>query len=74
MPFEVSGKLSDETINNSSLALIEGGPHGLTATHPEEFNRALLDVLPDWIFPTTFVVQRAIATAVWAPFWTEPDY
>ena len=28
-----------------ALALIEGGPHGLNATHPEQFNRALLDFL-----------------------------
>jgi non-heme chloroperoxidase len=45
VPFEVSGKRSHESIANSSLVLIEGGPHGLNATHPEEFNRALLDFL-----------------------------
>ena len=45
VPFEVSGKRSHEAIANSSLVLIEGGPHGLNATHPEEFNRALLDFL-----------------------------
>jgi pimeloyl-ACP methyl ester carboxylesterase len=45
VPFEVSGKRSHETISGSSLALIEGGPHGVNATHAEEFNRALLDFL-----------------------------
>jgi non-heme chloroperoxidase len=45
VPFEVSGKRSHEAIADSSLALIEGGPHGLNATHSEEFNRALLDFL-----------------------------
>lgn len=45
VPFEVSGKRSHEAIADSSLVLIEGGPHGLNATHPEEFNRALLDFL-----------------------------
>jgi non-heme chloroperoxidase len=45
VPFEVSGKRTHETIKDSTLALIEGGPHGLNATHPEEFNRALLDFL-----------------------------
>ena len=45
VPFEVSGKRSHEAIEGSSLALIEGGPHGLSATHPEQFNRALLDFL-----------------------------
>ena len=45
VPFEVSGKRSHETISGSSLALIEGAPHGLNTTHPEQFNRALLDFL-----------------------------
>ena len=45
VPFEVSGKRSHEAIADSSLALIEGGPHGLNATHSEEFNRRLLDFL-----------------------------
>ena len=45
VPFEISGKRSHETIEGSSLVLIEGGPHGLNATHPEQFNRALLDFL-----------------------------
>jgi len=45
VPFEVSGQRSHEAVSGSSLALIEGAPHGLNATHPEEFNRALLDFL-----------------------------
>ncbi|MEK6443295.1 alpha/beta fold hydrolase [Pseudonocardia sp. T1-2H] len=45
VPFEVSGKRSAETIRNSTTVVIEGGPHGLNATHPEEFNRALLEFL-----------------------------
>ena len=45
VPFEVSGKRSHEAIAGSELVLIEGGPHGLNATHAEEFNRALLDFL-----------------------------
>ncbi len=45
VPFEVSGKRSHEAISASSLALIEGGPHGLNATHADQFNRALLDFL-----------------------------
>lgn len=45
VPFEVSGERTHETIPGSSLALIEGGPHGLNATHPEQFNRALLNFL-----------------------------
>ncbi len=45
VPFEASGKRSHETIAGSSLVLVEGAPHGLNATHAEEFNRALLDFL-----------------------------
>ena len=45
VPLEVSGKRSHEAIVGSSLVLIEGGPHGLNATHPKELNRALLDFL-----------------------------
>ncbi len=45
VPFEVSGKRTHESIPGSTLALIEGGPHGLNATHAEQFNSALLDFL-----------------------------
>jgi pimeloyl-ACP methyl ester carboxylesterase len=45
VPFEVSGKRSVDAISDSSLTLIEGGPHGINATHADEFNKALLDFL-----------------------------
>lgn len=45
VPFEVSGQRSYQEISDSSLTLIEGAPHGLNTTHPEQFNRALLDFL-----------------------------
>jgi non-heme chloroperoxidase len=45
VPFEVSGRRTHETVEGAQLALIEGGPHGLNATHAAEFNRALLDFL-----------------------------
>lgn len=45
VPFEVSGKRTHAAINGSELALIKGAPHGLNATHAEEFNRALLAFL-----------------------------
>lgn len=45
VPFEVSGKRSHESIKGSQLALIEGGPHGLNATRPKQFNQALLGFL-----------------------------
>ena len=45
VPIEVSGKRSHEAIAGSKLVLIEGGPHGLNATHADQFNRALLEFL-----------------------------
>jgi non-heme chloroperoxidase len=45
VPFEVSGKRTHETVKGAELALIAGGPHGLNATHAQEFNRALVDFL-----------------------------
>ena len=45
VPFEVSGKRSHELIAGSELVVIEGGPHGINASHAEEFNRALLEFL-----------------------------
>jgi len=45
VPFEVSGKRSAELIAGAKLVLIEGAPHGVNASHPTEFNTALLDFL-----------------------------
>jgi pimeloyl-ACP methyl ester carboxylesterase len=45
VPFEVSGKRAHAAIRGSDLALIEGGPHGLNATHAGAFNDALLAFL-----------------------------
>ncbi|SDX65934.1 Pimeloyl-ACP methyl ester carboxylesterase [Modestobacter sp. DSM 44400] len=45
VPFEVSGKRSHELIAGSELVVIEGGPHGINTSHPEQFNRALLEFL-----------------------------
>ena len=45
VPFEVSGKRSAEAIAGSTLVVIEDGPHGINASHADEFNRALLDFL-----------------------------
>lgn len=42
---EVSGQLSYEAVPGSQLVVIEGGPHGLNATHPEQFNSALINFL-----------------------------
>lgn len=42
---EVSGQLSNEAVAGSQLIVIEGGPHGLNATHPEQFNTALINFI-----------------------------
>jgi pimeloyl-ACP methyl ester carboxylesterase len=47
VPFEGSGKRTHEAIQGSELVLIAGAPHGCNVSHPEEFNRALLDFLAD---------------------------
>ena len=44
VPFEVSGKRTAETLN-STLVVIKDGPHGINASHPTEFNEALLSFL-----------------------------
>jgi non-heme chloroperoxidase len=45
VPFEVSGKRSAELIPGAQLHVVEGGPHGINASHAEEFNRVLLAFL-----------------------------
>lgn len=45
VPFEASGKRSHATIAGSKLVVIEGGPHGINATHADQFNRELLAFL-----------------------------
>ena len=45
VPFEVSGKRSAELIKGATLHLIKGGPHGINASHAQEFNTALLGFL-----------------------------
>ena len=47
VPFESSGKRTHEMIPGSKLSLIKGAPHGLNATHPKEFNEALLTFLKE---------------------------
>ncbi len=45
VPFESSGKLTAEAIHGAQLVIIKGGPHGINASHPDEFNAALLAFL-----------------------------
>ena len=45
VPFEVSGQRTAATIPGAKLVVIKDGPHGVNASHPAEFNEALLDFL-----------------------------
>ena len=45
VPFDVSGKRTAATVPGAKLVVIEGGPHGVNASHPAEFNRAPLEFL-----------------------------
>lgn len=45
VPFEVSGKRVHAQVAGSELVLIEGGPHGITVSHTDEVNNALLEFL-----------------------------
>ena len=42
VPFEVSARRTHAAIPASDLVVIDGAPHGMNATHPREFNAALL--------------------------------
>ncbi len=45
VPFEHSGKRSAAAIPGAKLVVIKGGPHGINASHADEFNKALLAFL-----------------------------
>ncbi|HKX80843.1 MAG TPA: alpha/beta hydrolase [Nitrososphaera sp.] len=45
VPIEASGRRTSELVKESTLAVIEGAPHGLNWTHAEDVNRSLLDFL-----------------------------
>ncbi|WNL38170.1 alpha/beta hydrolase [Halomonas sp. PAMB 3232] len=47
VPLEVSGKRSSDMLPDARLEVIKGGPHGINATHPDEFNEALIAFLDD---------------------------
>ncbi|AOZ92961.1 alpha/beta fold hydrolase [Paenibacillus crassostreae] len=47
VPVEISGQRAHERIAGSQLVVVKGGPHGLNATHAEDFNEALLQFLKD---------------------------
>ena len=45
VPLEVSGQRTHEAVRGSELVVIEGGPHGINASHAEEFNAAVVAFL-----------------------------
>ena len=45
LPFAATGKRTHELIAGSQLVVVKGGPHGITWTHSDEVNRALLSFL-----------------------------
>lgn len=47
VPLEVSGQRAKELLPNATLEVIKGGPHGINATHPDVFNKALIKFLND---------------------------
>ena len=47
VPFGVSGKRSAASIAGARLVVITQGPHGINASHIEEFNAALIGFLAD---------------------------
>jgi non-heme chloroperoxidase len=45
VPLPFSGKRMPDFVKHAKLVVIEGGPHGITWTHTDQVNRALLDCL-----------------------------
>jgi non-heme chloroperoxidase len=45
LPISATGKRTPEFVKGSKLVVVEGGPHGMTWTHAEKVNQALLDFL-----------------------------
>ncbi len=45
VPIEASGQRTHEAIAGSRLHVVAGGPHGITVSHTDEFNRVVLEFL-----------------------------
>lgn len=45
VPFPASGRRAAEMIPDARLHVVAGGPHGITTSHADEFNRVLLEFL-----------------------------
>jgi pimeloyl-ACP methyl ester carboxylesterase len=58
LPLSATGKRTAELVKGSKLVIVEGGPHGLTWTHTEKVNRALLDFLGQGSLATKKVAAK----------------
>ncbi len=47
LPFDATAKRLPGLIKNVRLVTVEGGPHNIAWTHPDEVNKALLEFLAD---------------------------
>jgi pimeloyl-ACP methyl ester carboxylesterase len=45
VPFEGSGARTHQAIAGSELHVVKDAPHGVTVSHPEEWNQAVLEFL-----------------------------
>ena len=45
VPLAVSASRTHQLVKGSRLVVIKDGPHGLNATHADELNRALVELL-----------------------------
>ncbi len=45
VPFEGSGERTHRAIAGSELHVVKDAPHGVTVSHPEEWNQAVLEIL-----------------------------
>jgi pimeloyl-ACP methyl ester carboxylesterase len=45
VPFDASGRRVPELVPHAQTVVVAGGPHGVNASHAEQFNAALLDFL-----------------------------
>jgi non-heme chloroperoxidase len=45
LPLAATGRRTPEFVRSGQLVVIKGGPHGLTWTHADAVNRALLEFL-----------------------------
>jgi non-heme chloroperoxidase len=63
LPYESTAKRLPGLVANLTLVPVEGGPHNIGWTHPEECNKALLDFLAEDTSPSTGLDRDLAAAA-----------